>query len=94
MLPYERTDEQSDAISMADMKVHFAPKKPPPKQYIPPHTLRHFAETREKPVELASDYDRSITRSLRANFDQQKGKQLPSSENGKINRYLLDHALL
>ena len=48
------------------MKTHFAPKKPPPKLFIPPNTVRHFAETRAKKPELASDYDRSLGQSSRA----------------------------
>jgi hypothetical protein len=90
-LPYEKTYEELAAISRSEMKLHFAPKKLPPKQYIPPHTVRHFAKTRAKPTELAIDYDCALTRSSRADFEQsmevnqQKGKQLTSSENRKTN---------
>jgi hypothetical protein len=57
------TDEQNDAIADAELKDHFAPKPSPPKLFIAPHTVRHFAETRAKKAELASDYDRSLRQS-------------------------------
>ncbi|KAK1613256.1 hypothetical protein QYE76_036929 [Lolium multiflorum] len=60
------TDEQNNAIVDAELKEHFAPKPPPPKLFIAPHTVRHFAETRAKKAELASDYDRSLGQSSRA----------------------------
>ena len=48
------------------MKEQFAPKKPPPKLFIAPNTMKHFAETRIKRAELRSDYDRSVGQSSRA----------------------------
>jgi hypothetical protein len=91
-LPYEKTDDELAAISAAEVKHHFAPKRPPPKVYIPPRTVRHFAETRAKSSELASDYDRSIIWSSRADVPQHgsssaKGKtiaQLGEKENQSI----------
>ncbi|KAK1660341.1 hypothetical protein QYE76_048500 [Lolium multiflorum] len=53
LLPHEQTDEQ---------KAFLAPKK----IFIPPHTMKHFAETRIKRAEPRSDYDRSLGKSYRA----------------------------
>ena len=69
------TDEQSGEVSRADMKAHFAPKKSPPKLYIPSRIVRHFVETRAKPVELATDYDRSLGQSSRADFERKYGSR-------------------
>jgi hypothetical protein len=66
MLPYERTGEQKDAIADAQLKEFLALKKPPPKVYIEPNTMKHFTETRQKKSELACDYDRSLGQSSRA----------------------------
>jgi hypothetical protein len=51
LLPNEMTDEQ---------KAFLAPKKPQ-KFIIPPHTVKHFAETRQKRAELRTDYDRPLS---------------------------------
>ncbi|KAK1663866.1 hypothetical protein QYE76_052025 [Lolium multiflorum] len=56
LLPNHMTDEQ---------KAFLAPKKPP-KVFIPPNTVKHFAETRQKRAELRTDYDRSLGQSYRA----------------------------
>jgi hypothetical protein len=60
MLPYERIDEQNDAIADTQLKEFLAPKKPPPKMYIAPNTMKHVADTRAKQDELICDYDRSL----------------------------------
>jgi hypothetical protein len=78
LLPYEKTDEQTDAVVAADVKAFFAPKKPPPKVYIAPNTMKHFVETRQKKAELACDYDRSLgqsSRARKAKFFAQLGQQ-------------------
>jgi hypothetical protein len=84
LLPYELTDEQTDEVVKQQMVAHFAPKKPPPKLFIAPNTMKHFAETRAKKAELASDYDRSLGQSSRARkaktitqLGQQKNQSLP-----------------
>jgi hypothetical protein len=80
LLPYERTDEQNDAIAAAQLKEFLAPKKPPPKVYIAPNTMKHFAETRQKKAELACDYDCSLGQSSRARKTK-KIAQLGQQEN-------------
>jgi hypothetical protein len=42
-LPYKKTDAENLAQSQIEVKTHFAPKKPPPKLFIRPNTVRHFA---------------------------------------------------
>jgi hypothetical protein len=92
-LPYERTPDENFARSQAEVKAHFAPKKPPPKLFIPPNTVRHFAEMRAKQIELATGYDRSLGQSSTADYERKygsrplKGKKIPSSDNRKTNRY-------
>ena len=78
------TDEQNAEVAKAQMKEHFAPKKPPPKLFIAPNTMKHFAETRAKQAELASNYDRSLGQSSRARkaktiaqLGQQENQSLP-----------------
>jgi hypothetical protein len=57
------------------MKEHFAPKKPQPKLFIPPNTVRHFAETRANQAELATDYDRYLGQSSRADYEIKYGSR-------------------
>jgi hypothetical protein len=86
-LPYERTLEESIEISNPEVKAHFAPKNPPPKQVIPLKTSQNFMYMLErKPghVEaLDTDYDRSIVKS---HWDMRKkisGKQVPQVREQK-----------
>jgi hypothetical protein len=74
-LPYENTDEENFAQSQAEVKAHFSPKKPPPKLFIPPNTVRHFVETRENQVELATDYDHSLGQFSRADYERKYGSR-------------------
>ncbi|KAK1680754.1 hypothetical protein QYE76_041602 [Lolium multiflorum] len=71
LLPHEQTDEQ---------KAFLAPKK----MFIPPHTMKHFAETRIKRAEPRSDYDRSVGQSSReskakkvAHLEHQDNQSIP-----------------
>jgi hypothetical protein len=66
-------DEQNDEIAMAQMKAHFEPKKSPPMLFIPPNTVRLFAEMREKQAELATDSDHSLGHSSRADYERKYG---------------------
>jgi hypothetical protein len=81
-LPYHKTDEESAIFVAADVKHQLEPKWPPPKQYIPPGTVKHFVDMleRPRPEGLASDYDRSIIQSHNANVQQSRG----SSASRKI----------
>ncbi|KAK1660581.1 hypothetical protein QYE76_048740 [Lolium multiflorum] len=63
LLPHEQTEEQ---------KAFLAPKK----MFIPPQTVKHFAETRMKRPELRADYDRSLGQSSRASKEAKKVAQL------------------
>jgi hypothetical protein len=54
------TIEQNNAVIAAEVKAFLAPKKTPPKLFIPPNTMKHFAERRIKRAELSSDYDCSL----------------------------------
>ncbi|KAK1602634.1 hypothetical protein QYE76_059210 [Lolium multiflorum] len=84
LLPYENTDEQTDAVAAAELKAFLAPKKPAPKLFIASNTIKHFAETRQKKAELSSDYDRFLGQSSRARkatkiaqLGQQENQSLP-----------------
>jgi hypothetical protein len=63
------TDEETAIFMAADVKRQLEPKRPPPKQYIPPGTVKHFVDMLERPrlEDLPSDYDRSIIQSHNAN---------------------------
>jgi hypothetical protein len=63
LLPHEQTEEQ---------KAFLAPKK----MFIPPQTVKHFAETRMKRPELRADYDRSLGQSSKAMKEAKKVAQL------------------
>jgi hypothetical protein len=65
----------------AEVKAHFAKKKPEPKLFIPPGTVKHFAETRAQPPHLPSDYARSI---VRAKKQPRSGKSIPQLGEQKI----------
>jgi len=54
------TDEELRIEVAADVKRQLAPKRPAPKQFIPPGKIKHFVETRPMPEHLPSDYARSI----------------------------------
>jgi hypothetical protein len=74
-LPYEHTREECIEISNAEVKAHFAPKKPLPKQVIPPKISQHFVDILERKPEhveaLEIDYNRTIVKS---HWDMQKKK--------------------
>ncbi|KAK1686634.1 hypothetical protein QYE76_047482 [Lolium multiflorum] len=88
LLPYEKTDEQTDAVAAAELKAFLAPKKPPPKVYIAPNTMKDFVETRQKKAELACDYDRSLGQSSRAR-KAKKIAQLGEQENQSLPTFVV-----
>jgi hypothetical protein len=88
MLPYERIDEQNDAIADTQLKEFLAPKKPSPKVYIAPNTMKHSAETRQKKDELACDYDRSLGQSSRSRKEK-KIAQLGQQENQSLTPFVV-----
>ncbi|KAK1666207.1 hypothetical protein QYE76_054366, partial [Lolium multiflorum] len=79
LLPNQMTDEQ---------KAFLAPKKPP-KVFIPPNTVKHFAETRQKRAELRTDYDRSLGQSYRASKEAKKVAQLGQQDNQAIPHFVV-----
>ena len=58
------TDEETKAHVDAEVKAHFASKKPQPKEKIPEETRQHFVDMLERPpahvANRPSDYDRCI----------------------------------
>jgi hypothetical protein len=83
-LPYERTLEESIESSNTEVKAHFAPKRPPPKQVIPLKTSQHVVDMLErKPGHLKAldiDYDCSIVKSYWDMRKKKSGKQVPQLE--------------
>ncbi|KAK1677861.1 hypothetical protein QYE76_038709 [Lolium multiflorum] len=75
LLPHQQTDEQ---------KAFLAPKK----MFIPPHTVKHFAETRAKKAKLAADYDRSLGQSSRARKER-KIAQLGQQDNQSVPHFVV-----
>jgi hypothetical protein len=62
---------------MAEVKAHFAPKRPPPKERMDPEIARRTLKNLEKPSpKLLSDYDREIVKSF---VDPQKWSGSSSS---------------
>ena len=93
-LAYEMTDEECKTAVAAEVKSHFAPVQPQPKEKIPTKTNQHFVDILERPssqlANMPSDYDRCIKKSYNEQMQRTKvvqaGKKFPNSENRKYNR--------
>jgi hypothetical protein len=63
------TDEENTAIVKAEVKAHFAPKKPVVKEKLDPKVIQHFVDLVEQPashvLHRPSDYDRCIDQSFK-----------------------------
>ena len=63
-LAYEVTDEECQTAVAAEVKYHFAPVQPQPKEKIAPKTVQHFVDMLERPsshvTNMPLDYDRCI----------------------------------
>jgi hypothetical protein len=58
------TDEETTKVMAAEVKTHFAPKQPAPKEPIDPKVVQHFVDFLERPPphveDRPSDYERCI----------------------------------
>jgi hypothetical protein len=65
-LPYERTDEENKDIMAAEVKAHFEPKRPPPKEIIDPVKVKRSLDAlrRPPPPPPQSHYDRCIEKTF------------------------------
>jgi hypothetical protein len=56
------TDAETATIVATDVKLQLAPKRPSPKMYITPRTVKHYVNMLERtsPAEVLDDFDRSI----------------------------------
>jgi len=65
--PYDLTDEETAVIVAAEVKAHFAPRKPDEKQTFDPKTIRWAKDFIEQPsqiqMNLPDDYSRTLRRS-------------------------------
>jgi hypothetical protein len=79
--------EECIEISNVEVKAHFAPKKPLPKQVIPLKISQYFVDMLEKKpghVEaLDTDYERSIVKSHSEMRKKKSGKQVPQLREQK-----------
>ena len=82
-LPYETTEEENKKIVDAQVKAHFAKKKPPPKEKIAPEVVKKFVSNLQKPAKPApaSDYTRYLAKSVikqkTKSMESVSGKQVP-----------------
>ncbi len=59
------TDEENAAVVAAQVKAHFAPKKPPPKEVLDLEVVKKFMDNLGRPQESPiSDYVRSLSKSV------------------------------
>ena len=93
--PYDMTVEENKVEVAAQVKAHFAPKKPEAKVQLDPKVIEHFREMVTQPAQykmnLRSDYEREIIkqdakRRKNKNQVQKAVNKFPSSVNRKINR--------
>jgi len=75
-LPYDLTHEETRTVVAAEVKRHFAPQKPEPKEKLPEEVVVRFVKNLSDPEpKLPSDYERSISKSY---SEQRKiGKKVP-----------------
>jgi hypothetical protein len=91
---YERTLKETNAISDAQVKAHFAPKKPEAKPTYSEQDKKWAMGMLTQPphykMNLPSDYTREIERqsdlAAKAKKVQKAGNKFPSSENRRISR--------
>ena len=87
-LAYERTEEENDAISKAEVRAHFAPQKPEPRQKLAPEVVqRVFNSLWNPPPKPPSDYERSIDKSYSSkvqNKSDQSRKQVPQLREQEV----------
>src|SRR3954470_9494289 len=78
--PYDKTDEETNTDVAAQVKAHFAPKKPDPKPVYNEKTKKWAKSFLEQPsqisMNLESDYDREIIK-------QAQKKKITSAKSGK-----------
>jgi hypothetical protein len=58
--------------------------------FIPPQTVKHFAETRMKRPELRADYDRSLGQSSRASKEAKKVAQLGQQDIQAVPHFIVE----
>jgi hypothetical protein len=82
--------EENLAISKVEVVAHFASKKPPPKEVIPPKTVQHFVDMLEREPGHVEALKQTMTALLVSHIwkysGREAGKQFSSSENRKNNR--------
>ena len=78
------TDEETNTVVAAQVKSHFAPVEPQPKEKIAPKVIQHFVGLLERPpshvANRSSDYDRSIEKSyheMKRTKRSASGKKVP-----------------
>jgi hypothetical protein len=83
-LAYHMTDEETTAFVAAEVKEHFAPKQPQPKEKVHPKVVEHFVGLLERPPAHVADRDSDYDRSIKKSYIEQKrrtkgarGKQVP-----------------
>jgi hypothetical protein len=82
-LPYHLTPEETDAAVTAQVKAHFAPKIPLPKEVLDPEVVKKFVDNLGRPQESPiSDYVRSLSKSVAKR--RKKVAQLRTQENQSV----------
>jgi hypothetical protein len=78
------TDEKCNTVVVAEVKSHFAPVEPQPKEKIAPKIVQHFVDMLERPsshvANRPSDYDRCIEKSyneMQRTRSSASGKKVP-----------------
>jgi len=84
-LAYEMTIEENKAEVAAQVKAHFAPKQPPPKEKISYEVIQHFIDNAQPAMKRTdSDYERCIKKLYVAQKDKESSSsQARSSKCGK-----------
>ena len=88
--PYDMTVEENKAIVDAQIKAHFWPKMPQPKQVYDEKAKKWAKEFLEQPAQykmnLRSDYDRELIKQMRLKSEKKKNKCKKRETNSPARR--------